>query len=202
MVGSAPCYPYGVIDDIPAIAAIAAERGALCHVDACLGGWLLPWYERLGEPVPPWDFRVPGVTSLSADIHKYGYTFKGVSIVLYRDREQLKRQYFWYDSWPGGLYASATTAGTRPAPPIAGAWAAINHLGAEGYLAKAVQVRDTRQALPGRHRGDRSPRGRPTSPTSPCSSSARSDGSTRGGGRRHGRAAGGTSTASRGVSTS
>ena len=83
------------------------------------------------------------MTSLSADIHKYGYTFKGLSTVLYRDREQLKRQHFWYDSWPGGTYASATTAGTRPAPPIAGAWAAINHLGAEGYLAKAVQVRDT-----------------------------------------------------------
>ena len=142
IVGSAPCYPFGVIDDIPAIAAIAAEHGVLCHVDACLGGWLLPWLERLGEPIPPWDFRVPGVTSLSADIHKYGYSFKGVSTILYRDRPVLKRQHFWYEDWPGGLYASATTAGTRPAPPIAGAWAALHHLGAEGYIAKAAQVRD------------------------------------------------------------
>jgi glutamate/tyrosine decarboxylase-like PLP-dependent enzyme len=142
VVGSAPCYPYGVIDDIPAIAALAAERDILCHVDACLGGWLLPWFAQIGEPVPPWDLRVPGVTSLSADIHKYGYAFKGVSTILYRDRELLKRQHFWYDSWPGGLYASATTAGTRPAPPIAGAWAAIAHLGADGDRAKAAQVRD------------------------------------------------------------
>ncbi len=146
LVGSAPCYPFGVIDDIPAIARLAEQRGLLCHVDACLGGWLLPWYERLGEPVPPWDFRVPGVTSLSADIHKYGYAFKGVSTIQYRDREMLKRQHFWYDTWPGGLYASSTSAGTRPAPPIAGAWAAIQHLGAEGYVAKATQVRDAGRA--------------------------------------------------------
>ena len=142
VVGSAPCYPYGVIDDIPSIAALAAEHGSLCHVDACLGGWLLPWYEQIGEAVPPWDFRVDGVTSISADVHKYGYTFKGLSTVTYRTRELVKRQQFWYDSWPGGLYASGTTAGTRPAPPIAGAWAAIHHLGAEGYRAKATQVRD------------------------------------------------------------
>lgn len=141
LVASAPCYPFGVIDDVPGVAELAQDRGILCHVDACLGGWLLPWYERLGETVPPWDFRVPGVTSLSADIHKYGYTFKGVSTIQYRDRAMLKRQQFWYESWPGGLYASGTTAGTRPAPPIAGAWAAIHHLGAEGFLAKAEQVR-------------------------------------------------------------
>ncbi len=142
VVGSAPCYPYGVIDDIPTIAGLAAEHGSLCHVDACLGGWLLPWFEQIGEPVPPWDFRVEGVTSLSADVHKYGYTFKGLSTISYRTRELVKLQQFWYDSWPGGLYASGTTAGTRPAPPIAGAWAAIHHLGAEGYRRKATQVRD------------------------------------------------------------
>ncbi len=142
VVGSAPCYPFGVIDDIETIAGLAADRGVLCHVDACLGGWLLPWYEQIGEPVPPWDFAVDGVTSISADVHKYGYTFKGLSTITYRTRELVKRQQFWYDSWPGGLYASGTTAGTRPAPPIAGAWAAIHHLGAEGYRAKAEQVRD------------------------------------------------------------
>ena len=142
VVGSAPCYPYGVIDPIPELAALASARGILMHVDACLGGWLLPWWERLGEPVPPWDFRVPGVTSLSADVHKYGYTFKGASLILYRDTDLLRNQWFLYDDWPGGLYGSITTAGTRPAAPIAGAWATINHLGAEGYLRKATQVRD------------------------------------------------------------
>ncbi len=143
IVGSAPCYPYGVIDPITDLAALAAERNILFHTDACLGGWLLPWWERLGEPVPPWDFRVPGVTSLSADVHKYGYTFKGASVVLYRDRSLLETQFFWYDDWPGGLYASGTSAGTRPAAPIVGAWAAINHLGADGYLRMAEVVRDT-----------------------------------------------------------
>src|SRR3954468_15479728 len=143
VVGSAPCYPYGVIDPIPALAGLAADRGILFHTDACLGGWLLPWWERLGEPVAPWDFRVPGVTSISADIHKYGYAFKGASIVAYRSRDLLQHQFFWYDDWPGGLYASGTTAGTRSAAPIAGAWAAINHLGQDGYLRLAEVVRDT-----------------------------------------------------------
>lgn len=143
IVGSAPCYPYGVIDPIPALAALALERDLLFHTDACLGGWILPWWERLGVDVPPWDFRVPGVTSISADIHKYGYTFKGASVVLYRSRDLLKNQFFWYDDWPGGLYASGTTAGTRSAAPIAGAWAAINHLGQDGYLRLAEVVRDT-----------------------------------------------------------
>jgi sphinganine-1-phosphate aldolase len=142
VIGSAPCYPFGVIDPITDIAAMAADRGVLCHVDACLGGWLLPWWERLGEPVPPWDFRVEGVTSLSADIHKYGYAFKGVSSLLYRDPAMVRRQWFLYGDWPGGLYGSPTTAGTRPAAAMAGAWATIQYLGAEGYLRKAAQVRD------------------------------------------------------------
>ena len=143
VVGSAPCYPYGVIDPIEELAVMADERGILFHTDACLGGWLLPWWERLGEPVAPWDFRVRGVTSISADVHKYGYTFKGASVVAYRNRELLQHQFFWYDDWPGGLYASGTSAGTRSAAPIAGAWAAINHLGVDGYMRLAEQVRDT-----------------------------------------------------------
>ena len=147
LVASTPCYPYGVIDPVTEIAAIAAENELLCHVDACLGGWLLPWWERLGEPVPPWDFRVDGVTSLSADIHKYGYVFKGVSTITYRDRELYQHQIFMYDSWPGGLYASSTAAGTRPGPPIAGAWAAINHLGEEGYLRLATRVLDATRRM-------------------------------------------------------
>jgi len=147
VVGSAPCYPYGVVDPLPELAALAAERGALCHTDACLGGWLLPFLERLGEPIPPWDFRVDGVTSLSADVHKYGWCTKGASLLLHRDDENLRRQYFLFDGWPGGLYGSATTAGTRPAAPIATAWATLNHLGEDGYLRLAAQVRDTAARL-------------------------------------------------------
>lgn len=140
VVASAPGYPFGVIDPVTEIAAIAAERDVLCHVDACLGGWLLPFWEQLGQEVPPWDFRVEGVTSLSADIHKYGYCYKGISTINYRDPELYQRQVFMYDDWPGGLYASASAAGTRPAPPIAGAWATINHLGSDGYLRLARRV--------------------------------------------------------------
>ncbi len=143
LVASAPCYPFGVIDPVAEIAALADRSAILCHVDACLGGWLLPFWEQLGEPVAPWDFRIPGVTSLSADVHKYGYAFKGASVVLYRDPAMVRRQWFLFDDWPGGLYGSATSAGTRPAAPIAGAWATIRHLGADGYLAKARVVRDT-----------------------------------------------------------
>ncbi len=142
VVGSAPCYPYGVIDHITDIAAVAQDAGVLCHVDACLGGWLLPWWERLGETVPSWDLRVPGVTSLSADVHKYGYATKGASTVLYASRDLYRHQFFLYDEWPGGLYGSSTSAGTRGGVPIAEAWAAVRHLGAEGYLRLAEVVRD------------------------------------------------------------
>lgn len=147
LVGSAPNYPFGTIDPIADLAALAAGRGLLCHVDACLGGWLLPFWERLGEPVPPWDLRVPGVTSISLDVHKYGYAFKGASVILYRDKDLLSQQYFIYDDWPGGLYGSATTAGTRSAAPIAGAWAAVSFLGAAGYLELAAKVRDATRAF-------------------------------------------------------
>lgn len=140
VVGSAPCYPYGVMDPITDIAALAADAGILCHVDACLGGWLLPFWEANGETVTPWTFAVDGVTSMSADIHKYGYGYKGASVVLYRDRSLLKNQFFSFDDWPGGFYGSATPAGTRPAPPIAGAWATLVHLGSEGLVAKAADV--------------------------------------------------------------
>lgn len=143
IVGSSPCYPFGVIDPIPELASAAAEAGILCHVDACLGGFLLPFWERIGEDVPAWDFRVEGVTSMSADIHKYGWTFKGASLVLYRDKALLDKQFFLYDDWPGGLYGSATTAGTRAAAPIAAAWATMCHLGEPGYERLAAVLRDT-----------------------------------------------------------
>ncbi len=147
LVGSAPCYPFGVIDPIPELAGLADAREILCHVDACLVGWLLPFWERLGEPVPAWDLRVPGVTSLSADLHKYGWSFKGVSLLLHRSKDLLRHQFFIYDGWPGGIYGSATTAGTRPGAPIAAAWATVSHLGEAGYLRLAQQVLDATRAF-------------------------------------------------------
>lgn len=143
VVGSSPNYPFGTVDPVPEMAAMAAERGISFHSDACLGGFLLPFYERLGEPVPPFDFRVPGVTTISADVHKYGYATKGASIVTHRDGEHLKKyQRFLYDRWPGGLYLSFAMAGARPAAPIAAAWAILHYLGEEGYVKLAGQIRD------------------------------------------------------------
>jgi len=148
VVGSAPNYPFGVVDPIPELAAMAAERGISFHTDSCLGGFLLPFLERLGESVPPFDFRVPGVTTLSADVHKYGYCTKGASTVIHRDAAHLKKyQLFFYDRWPGGLYASFAMAGARPAAPIAAAWAVMRFLGEDGYRELARRVRDTTRKL-------------------------------------------------------
>lgn len=134
VVGSAPQYPQGVIDDIPAIAQLAASVGASCHVDACMGGFVLPFAERLGRDVPPWDFRVDGVTSISADVHKLGYAPKGASVIVHRTKQLRRYQTFVFDDWLGGLYASPNLLGTRAAGPIAAAWAVIHYLGESGYL--------------------------------------------------------------------
>jgi sphinganine-1-phosphate aldolase len=134
VVGSAPTYPQGVVDPIVDIAALAQERGILCHVDACMGGFLLPFLTRLGRFSEPFDFRIPGVTSISADVHKYGYASKGVSVILYRTHELARHQVFVTQDWLGGFYASTAMAGTRPAGPIAAAWAALMHIGLDGYL--------------------------------------------------------------------
>ena len=147
VVGSAPCYPFGVVDDIGSLAALAAARGTLCHVDACLGGWLLPFMVELGRPIPPFDFAVDGVTSMSADVHKFGYSTKGASTVLYRDRDLLRDQHFVFDGWPGGRYGSPAAAGARPGAPIATAWAAVHHLGRSGYLRLAQRVLDAFDAF-------------------------------------------------------
>lgn len=147
IVGSAPAYPHGVLDPIGPLAALAQEKGILCHVDACLGGFLLPWAERLGVPLPAWDFRVPGVTSLSADLHKYAFTAKGASVILYRDEALRRHQFFAVADWPGGLYASPSMTGTRPGGAIAAAWAALQHLGAEGYVKISKTILDTAQVL-------------------------------------------------------
>jgi glutamate/tyrosine decarboxylase-like PLP-dependent enzyme len=143
VVGSAPSFPHGIIDPIPQIAALAAERGAGCHVDACLGGFVVPWAERLGYPVPPFDFRLPGVTSMSADTHKYGYAAKGSSVVLYRGKDLRQFQYYTSVDWPGGLYLSPTFAGSRPGALSAACWAAMVSIGENGYLEAARRILET-----------------------------------------------------------
>lgn len=156
VVGSAPQYPQGVVDPIPEIAELAASVGASCHVDACMGGFVLPFAERLGRPVPPWDFRVEGVTTISADIHKLGYAPKGVSVILHRTKRLRRYQTFVFDGWLGGLYASPNLQGTRSGLPMAAAWAVMQHLGREGYCAltrttleSADRMREGIAAIPG-----------------------------------------------------
>jgi glutamate/tyrosine decarboxylase-like PLP-dependent enzyme len=134
VVGSAPQYPQGVQDDIPAIAAIAASVGANCHVDACMGGFVLPFAEKMGRDVAPWDFRVDGVTTISADIHKLGYAPKGVSVILHNSKESRQYQTFVFGDWLGGFYASPNMQGTRSGLPMACAWAVMQHLGIDGYV--------------------------------------------------------------------
>jgi glutamate/tyrosine decarboxylase-like PLP-dependent enzyme len=144
------------MDPVADLAALAAEHGAGCHVDACIGGFVLPFLERLGHDVPPWDFRVDGVTEMSADIHQYGFVPKGASPVLHRDDDWFGHQVFMYDRWPSGLYGSPAMAGARAAAPIATAWAVLRYLGIDGYMeiqrdlaSTTAQVRDAITATPG-----------------------------------------------------
>lgn len=147
IVGSAPSYPHGVIDPISELAQIAQQHGILCHVDACVGGFMLPFVGKLGYPVPDFDFRVPGVTSISVDLHKYAYAAKGASVILYRNRSLRRHQFFVHTDWSGGIYASPTMAGTRPGGAIAAAWAIMHYLGEEGYLEIADAVMRTTARL-------------------------------------------------------
>ena len=130
---SAPQYPQGVIDDVPAVAALAVEMGVNCHVDACMGGVSLAYLERLGRNIPSWNFQVSGVTSMSVDLHKFGYTSKGASVIMYADKRLRSFQGFITDDWLGGMYASSGMLGTKSGGPIAAAWAVMNHLGDDGY---------------------------------------------------------------------
>jgi sphinganine-1-phosphate aldolase len=156
VVASAFDYPHGLMDPVADLAALAAAHGAGCHVDACIGGFVLPFLERLGRDVPPWDFRVPGVTEISADVHKYGYATKGASVVLHRDDDWFGHQVFLYDQWPAGLYGSPGIAGARPAAPVVTAWAVMSYLGVDGYvavmgdlMATVDRVRTEVEGLPG-----------------------------------------------------
>jgi sphinganine-1-phosphate aldolase len=147
IVGSAPQYAHGVVDPIEELGRVAQKHGVPLHVDACVGGFILPWLEKLGRSVPRWDFRVPGVTSISADLHKFGYAGKGASVLLWRTLEDMRHQIFVATDFPGGIYASPTMLGTRPGGPIAAAWAALHALGENGYLALARQAADASDRL-------------------------------------------------------
>lgn len=134
LVGSAPCFPHGVIDPIAELGQLAGARGLWLHVDACVGGYFAPFARMLGYPIPDFDFAVPGVTSISADLHKFGYAAKPASTVFYRDPDRFQHQLFDFDQWPNGRFVTATLAGTRPGGAIAAAWAVMNYLGRQGYL--------------------------------------------------------------------
>lgn len=147
VVGSAPQFPHGLIDPIEELSEIARERGIGFHTDGCLGGFLLPWAEKLGYKVPPFDFRLPGVTSMSADTHKYGYAAKGTSVVLYRGQDLRHFQYFTTTDWPGGFYCSPTLAGSRPGALSAACWASMVATGEGGYLEAARGILETAAAI-------------------------------------------------------
>lgn len=142
-VASAPQYPQGVVDPVAEIASLAFERGANCHVDACMGGVTLPYLQRLGVTLPEWNFSVDGVTSMSIDLHKFGYAAKGASVIMYRTAELRSFQGFVTDDWLGGLYGSSGVLGTKSGGPIAAAWAVLHHIGDDGYLALTKAARDT-----------------------------------------------------------
>jgi len=156
VVGSAPAFPHGLVDPIAELSELARARGIGFHTDACLGGFVLPWAVELGYPVPAFDFRLPGVTSISADTHKYGYAAKGTSVVLYRSKALRRFQWYTTTDWPGGLYMSPTFAGSRPGALSAACWAAMLSIGARGYreatariLETAATIRDGIEATPG-----------------------------------------------------
>lgn len=147
LAASAPSYPNGILDPIEAIARIALKYQLPFHVDGCVGGYMLPWVERLGYPIPHWDFRVKGVTSISADLHKFGYGAKGCSSLLYSSMDYMKHQFYIATEFPGGIYASANFQGTRAGGPIAAAWVALRALGEEGYLKIADKVMKAAEQL-------------------------------------------------------
>lgn len=142
LVASAPSYPSGTLDPIEQVAEVAMRHKLPFHVDACIGGFMLPWVEKLGYPVPTWDFRVQGVTSISADVHKFGYGSKGASVITYKNMAYLRHQFFVTTDYPGGIYISPTLLGTRAGGPIAAAWASMRHLGENGYMALASKLMD------------------------------------------------------------
>ncbi|KAI7339975.1 sphinganine-1-phosphate aldolase BST1 [Hortaea werneckii] len=147
LVGSAPNFPHGIVDDIPALSRLATKHKLPLHVDCCLGSFVIPMLSRAGFPAPEFDFRVPGVTSISVDTHKYGFAPKGNSVVLYRNKEMRRYQYYVCPDWSGGVYASPGIAGSRPGALIAGCWASLMRMGEDGYLDTCLKIVGARQKM-------------------------------------------------------
>ncbi len=147
VVASAPQYPQGVVDPVADIAALAAQRDINCHVDACMGGVTLTYLERLGHPVPAWNFTVPGVTSISVDLHKYGYAAKGCGVLIHRTKALRSHHTYVTSNWLGGLYGSSGVLGTKSGGPWAAAWAVLHYLGDEGYLRVTRRAREACELL-------------------------------------------------------
>ncbi len=147
MIGSAPSFPHGIVDPIEELSELARQNGVGFHTDSCLGGFVLPWAEKLGYPVPKFDFRLPGVTSISADTHKYGYAAKGTSVILYRDQELQHFQYYKTADWQGGLYFSPTFAGSRSGALSCACWASMISIGKKGYLDATKRILETAEII-------------------------------------------------------
>jgi glutamate/tyrosine decarboxylase-like PLP-dependent enzyme len=149
MVGSAPCYPFGVIDPIRDLTEIAAEHGVWFHVDACVGGYQAPFVRKLGYPVPEFEFNIPGVWSMSADLHKNGFAAKGCSTILYRDAALKDYATFRFEDWPYGSYTTATVVGSRTGGALAAAWAVMKYLGEDGYLDAVGTIMEIKNQIVG-----------------------------------------------------
>ena len=147
VVVSAPSYPHASLDPVAEVAAAADAAGIACHVDACIGGWVLPWWGTGGDRLPPWDFAVPGVTSISADMHKFAYAPKGASVLLHRGRDRHRAQYFATKEWPGYPVVNPTVLGSRSAGALAAAWAIIERLGDDGFASLASTCRRATDAV-------------------------------------------------------
>lgn len=147
LVGSAPCYPYGLIDPIEELGVLAQDEGLWLHVDSCVGGYFLPHARSVGVDVPAFDFEVPGVCSISADLHKYGFTPKAASTIFHRTEEQRSHQIFDFNGWPAGGMTTQTAAGSKAGGAVAGAWAVLNYLGVDGYEEKARMIVNAQDKL-------------------------------------------------------
>lgn len=147
LVGSAPQFPQGIIDDIEGIAKLGESYGIPVHVDSCLGGFLLPFMDEAGYPLPPFDFSLPGVTSISCDTHKYGFAAKGTSVIMYRTKALRGNQYFLVPDWTGGIYATPTFAGSRSGALISASWAALMYFGREGYVKSTKRIISTAREI-------------------------------------------------------
>lgn len=153
LVGSAPPYPHGVVDPIEELSRLAESKGIWLHVDACLGGMILPFAEAAGRPVPAWDFRLPGVRSISADLHKFGYAVKGISALTLRDAADARHGKTTFTNWPAGLYGTPGVSGTRSGGALASAWAVMRYLGFQGYVERTAKVLDYRDSFMAELRG-------------------------------------------------